>query len=347
MLVGLYTDAHFSQSSSIILGKKDSFSGRLQNLIESFKWMNEVFTERGVKEIFCLGDLTDKPNLTSEEISALGKCNLDGHRFILGNHCRSDKDGYFNSLSVFEKVYNKPEYLNLDDCIFYLLPYNSTLTDLNSLDPKPDVILSHNDIMDFNYGNYLSKTGYELSDIVSNCKLFINGHLHNGEWLIKNRVMNLGSITGVNFASCGGEWDPSIGILDTDTLKVELIENPIAYKFRKLSFNNYSEVKNYLSSLSKQNYVLQIKVPQRIVNDVRDLLNDTAAVAASRVLSLPEQMSVANQIMFEELNDKQESLNEYSKSPYEKLKEYVKDKAPAKYSINTILDIIDKIEKEV
>ena len=344
MKIGLYTDAHFSQSSSIILGKKDSFSGRLQNLIESFCWMNETFQKHGVEEIFCLGDLTDKPNLTAEEISALGKCNLEGHRLILGNHCRSDKDGNFNSLSIFKNVYKQPGFLQLGNCSFYILPYNSTLEDLNALNPKPDVILSHNDIKDFNYGNYLSDVGYELADILANCKLFINGHLHNGEWLVQDRIMNLGSITGVNFASCGGQWDPSIGILDTDTLSVELIENPIAYKFRKVSFNNYPEVKNYLSSLKKQNYVLQVKVPQRIVSDVRDLLDKTDAVTASRVLSLPEQISYDNKMKLEEAQEKPDA-GEFSKSPYEKLREYVSERAPAKYNINTLFGIIDKIEK--
>ena len=62
-----------------------------------------------------------------------------------------------------------------------------------------DIILSHNDIKGYDLNGHILTSGYELSEILDCCKIFINGHLHNGGWLVKDKVVNLGQLSGKYF----------------------------------------------------------------------------------------------------------------------------------------------------
>ena len=346
MHIGLYTDPHISMVSSIIVGKQGNqeFSGRLQNLVDSFKWMNNLFKEHCCEKIFCLGDMTDKPNLTAEEITALSRCNVQEHNLIIGNHCRADKDGMISSLSLFKNIYYEPTVIPIpkDNGGYYnifILPYNSDIRDLTPYKTPPfDLILSHNDIKGYDFGGHISESGYELSDILQACNLFINGHLHNGGWLVKDRIINLGVLSGVNFASCNGEWEPSVAILDTETGKLELFENPIAYKFKKLEVLTLPKLKAYLDNLPGTNYVIQVKVPEDIAQTARKVLDQSSKVSFSRVLTQRNTNK-----------ENQESTRDIittTSSVYQKLREFITSKNPKEYSHDKLEEIINKIEKE-
>lgn len=337
MKLGLYADPHFSQSSSIIVGRKGEFTGRLDNLIKSFTWMNQFFKYQGVDEVVCLGDLTDKPVLTAEEITAMSKCGINEHYLLVGNHCRSDKDGKINSLSIYKHVVSDPGFV-FDGV--YFLPYNHDLIDLSGITPRPRVILSHNDLRGYDLGGHILKDGYEIENIVNNCDLFINGHLHNGGWVVKDRIVNLGNLSGVNFSSCGGQWEPSVAILDTETLEFTLYENPEAYRFKKVECKTLPKLKSYLDSLKNDYngyYVLQVKVPDTISEKARKLVSQCDRVEASRIITYstvsPKERSSEIKIVSE------------TKTIYNKLKLFVEEQKP-KYDIDTINKIIDKISTE-
>lgn len=334
MLLGLYADPHFSQSSSIIVGRKGKFTGRLNNLIESFTWMNEVFKEQGVDKIICLGDMTDKPNLTAEEITALSRCNIDDHILIVGNHCRADKDGKINSLATFNNVIDTPQWIC--DGV-YALPYNSDTVNLSEISPKPRVILSHNDIKGYEINGYIMNTGYEISKILDSCDLFVNGHLHSGGKVVVGRIINLGQLSAMNFSSCNSEWEPSIMILDTDTLTYKLIENPKAYRFKKESFEKIPQLKSYLDNLPENhNYVLQVKVPYSLATSARKLLDQSKKIVASRVLTKKDK-TITQTVEFKDIEQV---------PIFTKLSNFIKENPPKKYNINLINEIINKISKD-
>ena len=341
MKIGLYADPHLSQTSSIIVGKSGDFSGRLTNLINSFKWMNDFFSSMGCVMTVCLGDVTDKPNLTAEEITALSLCGIEDHHLIVGNHCRADKDGRINSLSVFKKVYYEPRILEVPgpDCSrrILILPYNSTPVDLSQFEDSVDIILSHNDIKGYDFGGHVSEAGLELESILSHCSLFVNGHLHNGGWLVQDRVVNLGQLSGMNFSSCGGQWEPSVGILDTDTLSLEIYENPCAYRFKKEEFSSLTKLKGYLDNLPENGeYVLQARVPDTIAQKSRKLIDQCSKVVASRVLTL--------QTKSKKTSVKRDEIKLDKTSVYDKLRGFVTSQNPSKYSIEKINEIIDHME---
>mgnify|MGYP004442690361 CR=1 FL=1 len=303
--------------------------------------MNNLFSSKDCECVVCLGDLTDKPDLTSEEITALSKCGLKDHVMIVGNHCRSDKDGNINSLSIFNDVISKPEIRQYGSCRVLFLPYNSTTYDLSEFN-NVDLIFSHNDIKGYNYGNAVSCSGYELEDILGNCKLFINGHLHNGGWLVKDRIVNLGQLSGMNFSSCGGEWEPSVGILDTETLNLEIISNPEAYRFKKVEFGTLVKLKNYLDSILNEegHYVLQVKVPFSISDKARKLINQNCKVVASRVTTYHD--NTENRSAKQEGYKKEFEVS--NKTVYDQLKDFLTTQSESKYNKKIVGQIISEIE---
>lgn len=338
MKVGLYADPHLTQSSSIIIGKSGSFTGRLENIIKSCQWMNETFKKYNTEINICLGDMTDKPTLTAEEITALSQCGLEDHYFIVGNHCRSTKAGDMNSLSMFSNIIYKPGFLEINgkQTNIYILPYTSDEIQL----PEADIILSHNDIKNFDFGGgHPSEYGFSIEDALDKCKLLVNGHIHSGSWLVNDRILNLGQLSGMNFASCNTQWNPSIAILDTDTCTIDLVENPYAYIFKKETFNKLTKLKKYIDSLDKNNYVIQVKVPAAIAAEARQLLDQSAKVVASRVLTINETKVNKEKI--------EEELNLQEKNIYEQFRVFIMSRENNNTYDKEILNaLITKINQE-
>lgn len=338
MKILIYSDPHFSQNSSMLIGKDGKYSKRLSNLIKTFKWINQVASDEKCDYTYCLGDMTDRPDLTAEEITAMSECNLQDHRIVVGNHCRSDKDGEISSLAMFNTIYNKPDlYIFGEDPVrkILVLPYNSTPYDLDDYG-KVDIILSHNDIKGYDFGGRVSTEGYEISDILDHCTLFINGHLHNGGWLVESRIMNVGQVTGMNFSSCGGQWEPSAVVLNTDDLSLKFYENPEAFRFKKEEFSSLTAVKNYLTSLPEVgHYVIQAKVPESAASSTRQILDKSPKVVTSRVIVSKSKKSKT---------PNKSSVKLSSTSIYDKLRGFIATQNKSKFNEEVINKIITKIE---
>lgn len=337
--IGLYADPHFSQNSSMLVGRDGKYSKRLTNLIESFSWMNDFFSREGCSEVFCLGDMTDRPDLTAEEITAMSECSISDHHLIVGNHCRSDKNGEINSLSIFSSIYYEPEVISLGSRNILILPYNSTPVDLSDY-KDIDVIFSHNDLKGYDFGNHISGEGYSLEDILKSCKLFINGHLHNGGWLVQDRILNLGQLSGMNFSSCGGQWEPSVAILDTENLSIKFYENPVALRFKKIEMKTLVSLKNYLNSLDSNSgkYVIQVRVPDSISQSARKLLDQYDNVVASRVLAIKSSKKTTTKSVSEEVPSKT--------NIYDKLRSFIKLQNSSKFDVDKVNEIINNLEKK-
>ena len=256
----LYADNHFSKYSSILRSRGGKYSKRLENQIQSLNWVEEFAKEQGCDAIVCLGDFFDKPTLDAEEISALKeiKWNKDMRRvFLVGNHelgiRMQDEYNSANLFSLIEnsEVINKPMAMLDGDTLILLLPYLLEVNDdtLHKIIPqwitdkekdlfKRIIILSHNDLKGVQYGGYISKSGLNLNEIDECCDLFINGHIHNGDWINK-KVLNLGNLTGQNFSESDSIYNHCVCILDTNTLDTQCIMNPYGIYFKKLEYYDY------------------------------------------------------------------------------------------------------------
>jgi hypothetical protein len=280
--------------ASIINKWGTKYPKRLENCIETVNWLERKAEELGCVYIISLGDFFDKPDLTSETITACQDINWSWlqHYHIVGNHDASNSSLIFNSVNCLSndnhRVITEPEVLPLEDCDICFLPY-VTECDRKPLeeyftksnDNRSRVILSHNDISGIQLGPVVSKTGFSLEEIEANCDIWCNGHLHNGQ-AITPKVINLGNCTGKDFGENAFTHSHCIAILDTSTMTIEYIENPYAYNFYKLEINTEADL-SILNTL-KNNAVVSVKCVQHLVETVRQRIEEIPNIIESRVI---------------------------------------------------------------
>lgn len=288
-----FTDLHMCPRASIINKWGLNYSSRLENCITSVNWVEKKAKELNCDYIVCLGDFFDKPDLTSDTITACKEIKWSNikHFTIVGNHDASNSSLTFNSvnslLSAKHKIISEPTKMELDNCEICFLPYivecdRKPIEEYFGKATKPRVILSHNDISGIQLGPVVSRTGFSVEEIEANCDYFLNGHLHNGQ-VISSKIINLGNLTGKDFGEDAFKHSHNILILDTNTMELEFIENPYAYNFYKISINTKSDIA-ILDKL-KNNAVLSIKCDSTLVDKVKkriEELKDT--IVESRII---------------------------------------------------------------
>jgi DNA repair exonuclease SbcCD nuclease subunit len=280
--------------ASIISKWGTKYSARLENCIATVNWLEHLAEEKNCDYIMNLGDFFDRPDLTSDTITACNDIEWSNimHYSLVGNHDASTSSLLFNSvnslLSDRHVIITEPHVLPLEDCDICFLPYvvecdRKPIGEyFKNLDPnKPRVILSHNDICGIQMGPVVSKTGFSIEEIESETTLFINGHMHNGQ-AISSKIINLGNTTGKDFGEDALRYKHNIAILDTNTLQLELIENPHAYNFYKLQIENESDL--YSLDKLKNNAVLSIKCEQSLAESVKEKLDTLNNVVESRII---------------------------------------------------------------
>ena len=257
MKVLLYTDVHWCQYSSIVRGRGEEFSLRLEKIISGLNWAEKLADDSGCDFVVCLGDFFDTSELNAEEISALERIQLCNkkHFFICGNHEMGRHDlsynsaKFFNSLVNCETVSSPMEFQIPSGKYICFLPY-ITESDRLPIDEyfkesvgKSKIIFSHNDIAGIQMGQFISKTGFSIDEIEASCDKFLNGHLHNGE-KITDKIINLGNLCGQNFSEDAEKYDHCAFILDTDTLRLAGYENPYSINFYKFENRIPGKLKN-------------------------------------------------------------------------------------------------------
>ena len=303
----LFSDNHFSKSSSIITASGSRYSVRLENQIQSLDWVESTAVKNNCDMIVCLGDFFDSPTLCAEEISALKELQFSSipRIFLVGNHELGLVIDKYNSANIFSiidvaSVIAKPTTMLVNRTLICFLPYIkednrkkleeylATQVDPNSYDYV--IILSHNDIKGINYGGHISKFGFSIDEIEGCCNLFINGHLHNCGYINDRKtILNIGNLTGQNFLEDAFTYSHNVLILDTDSLEVVSIENPYALNFYNLDLceKDNEEINSILSKL-KTNAVLSIRCDESNIYSVKDAVSlyksNGSSIVASRVI---------------------------------------------------------------
>lgn len=295
MRILFFTDVHWSTNTSIVRGRGKKYSTRLELLIKSLNWLNSLATKESCDAMICLGDFFDKSVLTDEEISALReiKWNKLPTYYLVGNHESSVASLDFSTVDLFRnkrvEIVSKVKLLPLDTCQILFLPYITEDNRLPLYDYMKDleivnkklIVCSHNELKGINYGAYESKVGFDIEDIKVNCSLFLNGHLHNGEWVSKN-ILNLGSLSAHNFTNDSLKYEYGVWILDTEAFEMSFYENPYSLNFYKLEINKKEDLK-VLSQL-KNNAVVSIRCLDEFEKEVRELINNSKAVLEHKII---------------------------------------------------------------
>lgn len=294
MKILLFADLHMCPRASIINKWGTKYPSRLENCIASVNWLEQLAKDRGCEYVINLGDFFDRPDLNSETITACNDINWSDimHYSLVGNHDASTSSLVFNSTNAFlsdrHQIITEPKVLPLDDCFICFLPY-IVECDRKPLkeyfkklkEARPVIILSHNDISGIQLGPVMSKTGFSIEEIESNCDLFINGHLHNGQALSK-KVINLGNLTGKDFGEDASKHSHTVAILDTKTLEIEYIENPHAYNFYKIQIDSEADLR-YLENLKNQ-AVVSVKCDSGLADKVKQRISELSNILESRII---------------------------------------------------------------
>lgn len=290
----LFTDLHMCPRASIINKWGTKYPSRLENCIESVNWLERKAEELGCEYIINLGDFFDRPDLTSDTITACNDIKWSNimHYHLVGNHDASDSSLTFNSVNRLAQsshvVITEPAVLPLVDCDICFLPYvtecdrKPLIEYFQNLDQnRPRVILSHNDISGVQLGPVMSKTGFSIEEIEASCQLFLNGHMHNSN-AITPKIINIGNTTGKDFGENALLYQHHIVILDTKDLSLTYIENPHAYNFYKLQIDSESDI--YSLEQLKNNAILSIKCEQSLVETVKQKISTLENILESRLI---------------------------------------------------------------
>lgn len=282
MKILFFADLHMCPRASIINRWGIKYPSRLENCIASLNWVERTAEELGCEYIINLGDFFDRPDLTSDTITACNEIRWSNivHYSLVGNHDASTSSLLFNStnrlLNDSHKIIAEPQVLHLPDCEVCFLPYvvecdrKPLVEYFKEADKtKPRIIASHNDLNGIQLGPIVSKTGFTVEEIEANCDIFINGHLHNGQ-AITERVINLGNLTGKDFGEDAAKHKHCIAILNTDTMTIDYIENPHAYNFYKIQIDSEADI-DKLNAL-KTNAVVSIKCESILAEAVKQRL---------------------------------------------------------------------------
>ena len=283
MKIGIVGDIHWSKYSSIVRSRGEKYSTRLENCIKSINWAEDMLNPCDL--VVYLGDFFDKSDLCAEELSALSELHFNDnhHIFLVGNHEMGINNLMFSSAHVFNfggfDIIDKPTTIQYDDAELFFLPYilEDTRESLGNYVPDNHfpIIFSHNDIKGIQMGPIISRTGFDIEDIENHCKMFFNGHLHNGV-NITDRIINVGNLTGQNFSEDATKYKHRIFILDTDECTYEPIENPHAFNFLKLDvtdIDDYTDVVNCIKNTSNPVVTIKIRNNQKAEFDWLDMPN--------------------------------------------------------------------------
>ena len=165
---------------------------------------------------------------------------------------------------------------------------------------KPGVrrlLISHNDLFGIQMGVAVSTLGFKPTDLADIADLTGNGHLHNGQWIIKDKVLNLGNLTGKDFGEDASIYKHNVLVFDTDTWSYEFIKNPYAFNFYGIEINSEFDILK-LKRL-KQNSVVSLKCKASLVADTRKAIENIPNIVESRLMvvrdtSLIEGLETAN-----------------------------------------------------
>ena len=295
MKIGIVGDVHWSRYSSILRQRGDRYSVRLENCIDSINWAENL---TGACDITVyLGDFFDSSELNSEELTALNEINWSdtSHAFLVGNHEMGLNDLSYSSAHLFDftdmytnGVVDKPRQFKVDNVSLRYLPYilednRLPLSEYFYDDGAEKVIIfSHNDVAGIHMGKFISPTGFTIEEIHNNCDLFINGHLHNGS-KVDDKIINVGNLTGQNFSEDAFTYDHCAMILDTDTMRVEVYENPYAINFYKID----TLTQKFNIDDLKNNAVVTLKTTQEEQSNYKQILDNSDKVITSRLIIAP------------------------------------------------------------
>jgi DNA repair exonuclease SbcCD nuclease subunit len=360
MRVLIYGDVHWSTYSSIVRSRGVEYSTRLENLIKSVNWAEELADKEKCETVVCLGDFFDRPDLNAEELSALQRINwakesVKQHHFIVGNHESTLSSLVYNSANVLRNknfnIVDGPQRIIQEKADILFLPYileenRKTIKEYWDITEPQEVyypefkqnkiIFSHNDLKNVQYGYYTSTEGFDLADIETNSDLYINGHIHNGMFINKNdTILNLGILSGQNFNEDAYRHPHYVCVLDTETLKLDFFENPYAFNFYKVEVSEEKDLKSLYQL--KNNTVLTLKCEESLLDKAKEILISLSTVVEYRIISYKKEIDDSNIVKSNQELIVNDHLSQFYKFILDNISDEVVSKDVLKEELNKVI----------
>ena len=283
------------------------YTTRLQMVIDSIKWSQNLFAKNNVSFVVNLGDLFDNTVVRSEELTAVAEAystrNIEEF-YLLGNHETLDINRNFYSTSMLRSdnlhIVDKPCKIRINNTEISFIPYTRS-EDVNHNMLKSissDIVFTHIDIKGSHLRqDYQAEFGVEPELLSMYFNHVFNGHIHTAERLLPEKgydIRNVGSLTSTSFAD-SNEYIPSAHIYDTDTKEFISYQNPNAILFRRIKVNSIKELYDKLENFKNQfNYILRVTVPYELREECSNIVNKIPNVLTSRIVSNVSSQSFHN-----------------------------------------------------
>lgn len=254
MKIGIISDAHLFHKYAITPAMYKSV------LIDGFA---------DVDIIVDCGDLTDKANLTADQLDEMSKVFDDVKKpmyIVAGNHDSLNNTTVASILGLNDNIHiikNEPQLI--DNMLF--VPYTDNMRALYKkldklVDEQVDVMFSHLNIT----GNlYASLSFKDIDKILKYSRHIFNGHIHTPEAKIDvfGAFCNVGSSSSLTF---NDEHYPCFCIYNTETREIETftIKN-IIHRTYDITKQNISDILNGITNLTKTYKIrCRINIPNNV-----------------------------------------------------------------------------------
>ena len=225
------------------------------------RWLDQELKLRDIKDVIIAGDIfhnrheigVNTIHCARKFFDILSKYNIVA---ITGNHdCYYKDKSDVNSISILNgyknvTVYQELAINNINGKKFAFCPWGIPLEEI----PVCDVIVGHFEILNFKMnGHKVCDHGFESESLLDKSKLVITGHFHcrdHRKYTNGKSIIYLGSPYELDF----GDRDQVKGftILDTNNLSLELIENNITPKHRKIKISELLDGQIALENISTE-----------------------------------------------------------------------------------------------
>lgn len=301
-------DVHLCEYSSIIRRKEL----RLSHIVNTLRWLIDLAHDQHCDSIVFLGDFFDKPELNAAELTALQEVKWPtdlNYICLVGNHEMGAADLSCSSTHILNQIPNfhvidKPTAIKNEKIDYLLLPYivddSKRKLDLYCKELRLDklIVFSHNDIKGMQLGKFISKQGFEISDIENHCICYLNGHLHNRSSVpSKNIIFNVGNILGQNFSEDAFKYDHCAHMLCIDEwvsgnqLSAIAYTNPYAFNFYKIDLTIEKDFRKLY--ILKPNAILSVRCFEQDVSYITDQLESDSNVIEYRLILVHDSADTA------------------------------------------------------
>ena len=247
------------------------------------KWFDKELKLRGIKDIIIAGDIfhnrheigVNTIHCAYEFFDILKNYNI---LTITGNHdCYYKDKSDINSISILDgykniTVFKELKTVNLNDKVFCFCPWGIPVEEI----PPCDVVIGHFEILNFKMNAHkVCDHGVESESLLDKTKLVITGHFHcrdHRKYKNNKSIIYLGSPHELDF----GDRDQVKGftILDTDSLSLELVENNLTPKHKKIKISELLDGKITLENISTelQNNFVSLCVDRNVNEQVLSVM---------------------------------------------------------------------------